>query len=170
MQLTHYQSKFEKRSFPVSIICDGISSPFNIGGILRLADAFNVKEVVFINSTDSFGKRFKKTSRAAEKYVAFSFSESFEQAANELKKQNYRFLALEITEKSLPLSTLSINPLHPVARVVGSENSGIDSDILKTVGHHYHINMYGVNSSMNVVQSLGIALYEITRQFSESLP
>jgi|AVFP01.1.fsa_nt_gi tRNA G18 (ribose-2'-O)-methylase SpoU len=167
MQLTHYQSKFIKRSFPICIICDGIESPYNRGGILRLADAFNVENVIFLNTPDSFGKRFKKTSRATEKYVSFSFSESFEETATNLKKDHYQFIALEITEKSLPLNSLSINPEHPIALIIGSENTGIDSSILGAVDDHYHINMFGVNSSMNVVQSLGIALYEVTCQFNK---
>jgi tRNA G18 (ribose-2'-O)-methylase SpoU len=134
---------------------------------MRLADAFNVEEVIFLNTPDTLGKRFKKTSRAAEKYVSFSFSENFEQTAMDLKKQQYQFIAIEITEKSLPLHTLAIDPQYPIGLIIGSENLGIDSSILEAVNDHYHINMFGVNSSMNVVQSLGMALYEITGQMNK---
>lgn len=164
MQLTHYDSKFEVRSFPVVIICDGLSSPFNIGGIFRLADAFGVERLVFLNSGNELGKRFKRTSRSAEKYVSHSFEDNFTQVYDNLEQQGYQFLALEITEDSKAINQLSINSNQPVALVVGSENFGISDDVLNRIKTHVHITMYGINSSMNVVQSAAIALYEISNQ------
>ena len=41
----------------------------------------------------------------------------------------------------------------------------IEEDVLKFSDNVIHINMFGQNSSMNVVQATNIALYEITKQF-----
>ncbi|MEM1003001.1 MAG: TrmH family RNA methyltransferase [Bacteroidota bacterium] len=164
MQLTHYTSKFKPRSFPITIICDGLSSPYNIGGMFRIADAFGVEHIIFLNTTEDLGKRFKKASRSAEKYVKYSISNDFEEVYINLLSRNYYLIALEITEKSIPLNDFHINKDHPIAIIIGGENLGISDTILSKVENHVHINMYGVNSSMNVVQSASIVLYELTNQ------
>ena len=48
--------------------------------------------------------------------------------------------------------------------VIGDENFGISESILKQSDAVIHIDMFGHNSSMNVVQATNIALYEITKQ------
>ena len=48
--------------------------------------------------------------------------------------------------------------------IVGDENFGISEAVLKVSDTIIHINMFGQNSSMNVVQATTIALYEITKQ------
>ncbi|MEJ6791494.1 MAG: adenylyl-sulfate kinase, partial [Lacinutrix sp.] len=48
--------------------------------------------------------------------------------------------------------------------IIGDENFGISESILKQCDTTIHINMFGQNSSMNVVQATNIALYEITKQ------
>jgi tRNA G18 (ribose-2'-O)-methylase SpoU len=129
-----------------------------------VADAFGVEQIVFLNMTDGLGKRFKKTSRSAEKYVPYLISDNFEAIYGDLKKRHYQFLALEITHQSLPLNEFKLTKDQPVALIVGGENMGISDSILNEVETHLHISMYGVNSSMNVVQSAAIALYELSTQ------
>jgi len=164
VQLTHDTSKFKSRNFGIKLICDGLKSPYNIGGIFRIGDAFGIEELIFLNSGDDLGKRFKKTSRSAEKYVAHSFSNDFDFLEKSLGAQKYRLIALEITETSVPIQTLKIDKNCPIALVIGNENFGISNAILPQIETHAHIDMYGVNSSLNVVQSASIALYEITNQ------
>jgi tRNA G18 (ribose-2'-O)-methylase SpoU len=164
LQLTHNTSKFKSHNFPIKLICDSLQSPYNIGGIFRIADAFGIEEVILLNSSNDLGKRFKKTSRSTEKYVAHSFSDSFGTTQEKLLQKGYRFIALEITEISNPIQALKINKDRPIALVIGNENLGISEEILSKIDTHTHVEMYGVNSSLNVVQSASIALYEITNQ------
>ena len=44
-----------------------------------------------------------------------------------------------------------------------SERYGIDSKLINLADSVYHIEMFGQNSSMNVVQAASIALYETTK-------
>jgi len=50
-----------------------------------------------------------------------------------------------------------------IAIFIGAERFGIDEKTLTNLNAIVHINMFGKNSSINVVNSLGICLYEITR-------
>ena len=75
MQLTHYNSKFSNTTFPITLVCDGITNSLNIGGIFRLADAFGVKKIIFCGKGISIDNKVKRTSRATEKIVDYTISE-----------------------------------------------------------------------------------------------
>ena len=49
---------------------------------------------------------------------------------------------------------------------VGDENFGVSDHILNYSDAVIHIDMFGQNSSMNVVQATSIALYEMTKQLT----
>ena len=83
-----------------------------------------------------------------------------------LKKNNYYLIALEITETSEVLSEFKLNTEQPIALILGDENFGVSESILEQMDAVVHINMYGNNSSMNVVQATSITLYEITKQLN----
>ena len=107
-----------------------------------------------------------KTSRSTEKYVSHKIEEHIEEVIDDLKTKNYFLLALEITENSTDLTQFSLNTKQPIALLLGDENFGISETILSKVDATLHINMFGNNSSMNVVQATSIALYELTKQLN----
>lgn len=105
-----------------------------------------------------------KTSRATEKVVDYSIQESAISAVEELKNEGYQIVSLEITNTSEPIHSYTFSTEKPLVLVVGDENFGISDAILKISDAIVHIDMFGQNSSMNVVQATNIALYEMTRQ------
>jgi tRNA G18 (ribose-2'-O)-methylase SpoU len=163
-QLTHYNSNFKKQKFPITLVCDNVTSAPNIGSLFRVADAFGIENIIFCGKDISLGKRMTKTSRSTEKYVNHQIDESIEDALRDLKSKEYFLLALEITENSEDLTEFSLNTEQPIALILGDENFGISEAILETVDATIHINMFGHNSSMNVVQAASITLYELTKQ------
>ena len=62
------------------------------------------------------------------------------------------------------MHTFEFKQKSPIAIVIGDENFGVSESILKISDDIIHIDMYGHNSSMNVVQATNIALYELTKQ------
>ena len=56
--------------------------------------------------------------------------------------------------------------ITPIALIAGSEVSGISPELLEAAHQTAHIEMYGTNSSMNVVQATAIGLYELTGKLS----
>lgn len=166
MQLNHYNSNFQKQKHPITVICDNVTKAPNIGSLFRIADAFGIEELVFCGSDIPLGKRMTKTSRSTEKYVTHSINEDIETQIQALKAKNYYLIALEITENSQDLSTFKLQTHQPIALILGDENFGVSEPLLKSVDAIVHINMFGNNSSMNVVQATSIALYEITKQLN----
>lgn len=166
MQLTHYNSNFKKQKHPITLVCDNITNAPNIGSLLRIGDAFGIEELIFCGTNIALGKRITKTSRSTEKYVNHKIEEHIEDVIANLKAQNYFLIALEITEKSQDLSAFVLTTKEPIAIILGDENFGISEEILNIVDAIVHINMYGNNSSMNVVQAASIALYQLTKQLN----
>lgn len=165
MQLTHYTSNFKKQRHPIILVCDNITNAPNIGSLFRIADAFNVEELIFCGDNIPIGKRMTKTSRSTEKYVNYRTEEKIDDVILKLK-ETHQIIALEITENSTELSTFTLNNNQPIALILGDENLGISETVLEQCDAIVHINMYGNNSSMNVVQATSIALYEFTKQLN----
>ena len=166
-QLSHEQTQFESKQFPISIVTDGLQSPANIGGILRLMEAFGVGELFLCESAvDLNSSRLKRTARSAERAITIH---SFDTTLNALehitnKAPNTQIIALEITTNSIPLAQLDLDSSAPIALILGGESQGVSSAVLARCHLATHIPMYGNNSSMNVAQATAIALYSISQQ------
>ena len=111
-----------------------------------------------------FSKGSQSLIRATEKTVNHEFKDSALHVVNSLKAKGYQIISLEITSTSLPIQNFKFQKEKPMVLVVGDENFGVSEDLLNLSDHTIHIDMFGQNSSMNVVQATNIALYEITKQ------
>jgi len=136
----------------------------NIGSLFRIADAFGVKELIFCGAQIPLGRKMTKTSRATEKVVNYKVETSVLDVINTLKQNDYYIISLEITSNSKSIHTFDFPKNKPIVLVIGDENFGVSNEILKLSDAIIHINMFGQNSSMNVVQAANIALYEMTKQ------
>lgn len=164
MQLNHYNSIFSQHKFPITIVCENVTNAPNLGSLFRAADAFGVEQIIFCGTHIPLGRKMTKTSRATEKVVNFKIADNASETIETLKNNGYQIIALEITSTSLPIHELKFSTKQPIALVIGDENFGVSENILKASDLIVHINMFGQNSSMNVVQATSIALYEMTKQ------
>ena len=169
MQLDHYTSKFTKQRFPIILISDNVSHAANLGSLFRTADAFGVEYIVLGGAAVELGRKFTKTSRATEQSVSFEQLENIQGKIQKLKSENYICIALEITDHSIPVSELELPKNSKIAFIIGDENHGVSTSVLEYCDHTVHIEMYGQNSSMNVVQATSIALYEFTKKLTPTL-
>lgn len=165
MQLTHYNTNFEKQTFPIVLICDNVTNAPNIGSLFRIADAFSIEKLILSGENITLGRKMTKTSRSTEKTVNYEIITNILNTITDLKKSNYQIISLEITTDSKPIHRFKFSSKQPIALVIGDENFGVSEAILKQSDAVIHINMFGKNSSMNVVQATNIALYEITKQW-----
>ena len=135
-----------------------------MGSLFRTADAFGVEKLILCGEHIVLGRKMAKTSRATEKVVNYEISESASNVVSNLKTQGYQIISLEITNSSQSIHAFTFSKEKPIVLVVGDENFGVSEAILKNSDASIHIDMFGQNSSMNVVQATNIALYEITKQ------
>ena len=166
MQRNHYNTNFSKKQFPVVVICDNISNASNIGSLLRTADTFGIEKLIFCGEGIAMSRKAIKTSRATEKVVPFEMNADIQIEINKYKKDKYKIIALEITTKSIPLTNYCFSSDMPLVIIIGDENFGVSEAVLSLCDQTLHIDMFGQNSSMNVVHATSIALYEITKQLN----
>ena len=163
MQLTHEENQFERRTFPITLICDHIYFQQNIGCLFRISEAFGVENIVFFGKDIPLTPRkINKTSRSTHLHVPYIVIEEFSELHSFLSDNNFEIISLEIASNSKPLKEVIIPENQKIALIIGSEINGISDELLKISHQIVHINMFGKNSSMNVVQAASIALYEIT--------
>lgn len=163
-QLSHNNSKFVKRIFPITLICDNVTNAANVGSIFRIADAFGIEKLILCGAYIPLGRKMTKTSRATENVVNFEIKKDISEVIHDYKKDDSIIVSLEIAKNSQPIHLVQFLTNKPIILVVGDENFGIAESVLNLSDQIVHIDMFGQNSSMNVVQATNIALYEITKQ------
>lgn len=161
MQKNHYNTKNRNSPKQISILIPSIEFSENIGGLFRLADAMGVKKLYFGQEIDVKSRKLKKASRSTQSIVPFQMGcNSLEVIKSFLDKKQFVF-GLEITDSSQPVNQLNLAKEQEVLLVIGHEINGIDAQILDSIPKHFHINMYGSNSSMNVITATSMALYHL---------
>ncbi|MEZ0183220.1 TrmH family RNA methyltransferase [Flavobacterium oncorhynchi] len=163
MQLTHEENQFERKTFPITLVCDHIYFQQNIGSLFRIGEALGVENIIFLGKDIPLTPRkINKTSRSTHLHVPHTIIEETSDLITFLKENNFEIISLEITSTSKPLKEVQIPKNQKIALIIGNEINGISDELLKISHQIVHINMFGKNSSMNVVQAVSIALYEFT--------
>jgi len=163
VQLTHKENQFERKTFPITLVCDHIYFQQNIGSLFRISEAFGVENIIFLGKDIPLTPRkINKTSRSTHLHVPHIVIEETVELIDYLIENNFEIIALEITSNSKPLKEVIIPEDKKIALLIGSEIDGISDKLLEISNQIVHINMFGKNSSMNVVQAVSIILYELT--------
>jgi len=163
VQLTHEENQFERKTFPITLVCDHIYFQQNIGSLFRISEAFGVENIIFLGKDIPLTPRkINKTSRSTHLHVPHTVIEGTTELIDYLIDNNFEIIALEITNNSKPLKEVIIPDNKKIALLIGSEIDGISNELLKISNQIVHIDMFGKNSSMNVVQAASICLYELT--------
>ena len=165
MQLNHESVPFVTKQFPITLVCDSIVFQPNIGSLFRICEAFGVEKIIFLGIGNQMNHRkINKTSRNTHLHVPYELYKTKEEVMAFLIENEYEIIALEITLNSIPIENIEIKKNKKIALLIGNEIEGVSDCFLKKSHQITHIEMFGKNSSMNVVQATGIALYELTRK------
>lgn len=164
-QLTHYEIENNQQKFPITIICDAIRTPENIGMCFRISESFGVQKIYLHESSPSLNNRtVKKTARNTINQIEHERYNDFETLIYKLKKEGNKIIGIEVTDESIDIKNFDFTSEKKIVLLLGSERNGIEN--INLLDATIAIPMYGRNSSINVVHSLAITLYEVTNQFS----
>lgn len=162
-QLTHYDIQNKRQKFPITIVCDAIRTPENIGMCFRVSESFGVQKIYFHESSPIIeNMKVVKTARNTINQFDYEFYSNFEEKISQLKQEGNTIIGIEITDKSINIQDFNFKNHEKIALILGSERNGISN--INLADFTIEIPMYGRNSSMNVIHSLAIVLYEITNQ------
>ncbi len=162
-QLTHNDIKNKQQKFPVTIVCDAIRTPENIGMCFRISESFGVQKIYLHENSPSIeNRKVINTARNTINQIEHETYTDFNKVIQELKLEGNTIIGIEITDKSIDIQDFKFKSYEKIVLLLGSERSGINNiDLTDT---SIAIPMYGRNSSINVIHSLAITLYEVTNQ------
>lgn len=148
----------------IYFILDNVLDTYNVGGIFRLADAIGVKKVYLCGVTETPpNPRIKKASINTTEWVAWEYKETAVKAIHELKSQISNIQIIAVEQDSLSVPYTEIDYKLPIALVVGNETTGCLKETLQACDTIVEIPMWGVNTSLNVIISLGIVSFSVVK-------
>lgn len=153
-----------KGEAPFIIILDGITDAYNLGSILRTADAVGAHGVV-IPKRRAIGLNaaVSKASAGAIEYVPVARVTNISQTIEYLKKKNIWVIGTDLSgEKSFYESDLK----GSIALVIGSEGQGMGKLVAEKCDYIINIPMKGQIASLNAAVAGAIIMYEILKQRS----
>lgn len=143
------------------LIAHNIRSLHNVGAFFRTADAFGVEKIYLTGYTGCPPrKEIAKTALGSEHRIPWEHREDLDALLLELKSMGKKIVALEISDRAIPVSALEI-PTEQIALIVGSEVEGISPQLLEQCDEIIEIPMIGIKKSLNVSVATGIALFAI---------
>ena len=141
----------------IIIALDSVNDPGNLGTIIRIADWFNVKNIICSkNTVDLYNPKTIQASMGSFTRVKLYY----EDLENIYKRSTIKVYGTSTKNGK------SINEKEKISKGVvlfGSESNGINSSLKKYVDDWISINKFGVAESLNVSVSVGIILNEIRK-------
>lgn len=151
-------AELDDNGVTLEIACENSLRDFNMGSIVRTANAFGVRKVHII------GRRQwnKRGAMATNKYLHVYHHPTIEDFVDDMKSRNIHIFAIENNRSSVSL----INTTFPqkACLVFGQEGPGISDELLAVAEAVVHIDQYGSTRSMNVGHAAAIAMFEWSRQ------
>ncbi|MDQ2086435.1 23S rRNA (guanosine(2251)-2'-O)-methyltransferase RlmB [Herbivorax sp. ANBcel31] len=151
-----------KEEHPFIVILDGIEDSYNLGSILRTANAVGVHGVIIPKRRAvGLNAAVSKASAGAIEYVPVARVTNIAQTMEYLKKKNIWIVGTDLSgEKAFYQNDLK----GPVALVLGSEGEGMGKLISQKCDFVVNIPMKGQISSLNVAVAGAVIMYEIVKQ------
>ena len=148
----------DERGVSLQIAIENTLRDYNMGTIVRNANAFGVRTVHVIGR-----KQWnKRGAMATDKYVTIVYHPSVEQFVATMRAANLSIIAIDITTGSYPL--VGAEMPKQCVMVFGQEGPGLSEEMLAAADNVVHIEQLGSTRSVNVGVASGIAMYEWLRR------
>lgn len=150
---------------PNYVVCENIRSAYNVGNIIRTADALWRWVVISGYAAPIYHPKVKKTALWAEEAIHSKHFLDIKETIRRLRQENYTIIAAELTPTSMSLhdANKKIKKDNPIAVVMGNELLWVSQETLDSSDHIVHIPMHGIKESLNVGQAAAIFMREFIR-------
>ncbi|MBO5288792.1 MAG: hypothetical protein J6B11_05285 [Spirochaetales bacterium] len=145
------------------ILLDNLRAPYNVGGILRSAEAFNAESVALCGITPTLNNAKVKRASMNVPIKTVYFDNSLE-AVKSFKSKGFTIIAIEKCSGSIDISAVKELPdVEKRVLVLGNEEFGVSQEILEVSDLIIHIPLTGSKNSLNVCTAAGIAMYALLK-------
>ena len=147
---------------PLVVVLDGVTDVRNFGAIARTCECAGVNCIVIPERNSvSVNADAVKTSAGALNYLPVCRERNLVKSVQYLRDSGFKVMGA--SEKT-DLNYTKADFTGPVAIVLGAEDTGISTDVLKLCDTLVAIPEFGQINSLNVSVSGGIMIYEVVRQ------
>lgn len=144
------------------IILNGLTSPENVGTIIRTAASFNIRSIIVDKKTCSpYMRRCIRVSMGNIFFVKVHLAQNLLETIKELKKKNYETISAANSENAKSLSSYHFKDFSAV--IIGSEGHGIDKELLNITDEVVRIDIEDDVAHINAASAASIFLYELQR-------
>lgn len=142
----------------LEIAVENLERDFNMGTIVRTANAFNVAKVHII------GRRQwnKRGAMKTDAYLEVVYHARVDDFVTAMAEQGKEIIAVDIVDGAEPLGSSAL-PENAVL-VFGAEGPGLSEELLKIASKVIMIEQFGSTRSVNVGVAAGIAMYAWVQQ------
>ena len=137
-----------------------------MGSIFRTADGAGVTKLWLTGYTPAPLDQFKrvnseiaKTALGAEQSIEWEKRENIITLIKELKKLDYKILALEQANNSVDYKQVKLE--GKTVLIVGNEVEGVEPEVLNLCDQIIEIPMHGSKESLNVSVATGVAVFKL---------
>ncbi|MDE3250905.1 MAG: RNA methyltransferase [Bacteroidota bacterium] len=156
----------ESAKTPVIAILENVRSAYNVGSVLRTADAFLLEAVYTTGYTaHPPHKQIAKTALGADETVQSQHFVNAAEAIDAVKQRGYKVFAVEQARNSILLQELTVDKEEKVAVVFGNEVSGVEQATILLCDGCIEIPQLGMKHSLNIAVAAGVVLWELAKPF-----
>jgi tRNA G18 (ribose-2'-O)-methylase SpoU len=142
----------------LEIAVENLERDFNMGTIIRNANAFNVQRVHVIGRKQWNKRGAMKT----DAYVHIEYHPSADAFFAAMSAARREVVAIDIVEGAIPLGQTELS--ENAVLVFGAEGPGLSDDLLSRASKVVNIEQFGSTRSVNVGVASGIAMYAWIQQ------
>ncbi len=159
IQVNEGDDQAEIKRIDCHVALDGLRSLFNVGSVIRTCEAAGFSSVILGNTPGGEHPRVQKTAMGAHQWLTQEKTLDLAQALIQKKEQNYKIVGIETTKNAKAFDEFPWEEKTIV--VLGNEEYGISSHVLKTCDECVHIPMFGKKNSINVSNAAAIICFQI---------
>lgn len=160
----------KKEKIPIVVVLDRVRSLYNVGSVLRTADAMSLEAVYMCEITATPpNPEIHKTALGAENTVEWHYYEKTPDAIDVLKKKGYEIWSVEQCEGSTALQNIEYgtNTSRKIAIVVGNEVKGVQQEVVDSSDGCMEIPQFGTKHSMNVSVATAMVIWHLVCKYIE---
>ena len=147
---------------PLVVVLDGVTDVRNFGAIARTCECAGVNCIVIPERNSvSVNADAVKTSAGALNYLPVCRERNLVKSVQYLRDSGFKVMG---APEKTDLNYTKADFTGPVAIVLGAEDTGISTDVLKLCDTLVAIPEFGQINSLNVSVAGGIMIYEVVRQ------
>lgn len=158
-----YKMTVQPQTFKSYVLLEDVQDPYNVGTIIRTADAAGFDCVVTSSKTaDIYNEKVLRGSMGSVFHLPIYQVDSLLDFASQLKTDHVRLIGTSLSGISL----WDRNPItEPYAIVMGNESKGMSIEMSGLCDVLLKIPILGRAESLNVATAAGIIMYDIAKDF-----